>query len=246
MHQFKVLHSEDQGRAAAAALQIKGRAFTAMVLRLSGQGETVFLQALEEKLRQAPNFFRDAPVVLDLEDVAELGRPVDFARVVEALRSRGMTAVGVQNGNAALEASAATAGLMSLKGGREVAPPDRPSRVAPAAVAQHQQSLLITEPVRSGQQVFADSGDLVVIASVGAGAELIAEGSIHVYGALRGRALAGINGNAEARIFCSRLEAELVAIAGLYKVRDDFDPTLVRQPVQAFLRADVLCIEPLR
>ncbi len=245
MPQLRVLHGDDKHSGTVIPLQIKGRAFTAMVLRLTAEGESAFLQALEDKLRQAPNFFRGAPVVLDLEDVASLGRPIDFVRVVAALQQRGMTVVGVQNGTGALDAAAFDAGLAPLKGGRESALPDRPSRVAPPPPPPPS-SVVITEPVRSGQQVFAEGGDLVVVASVGAGAELIAEGNIHVYGTLRGRALAGVNGNAAARIFCTRLEAELVAIAGLYKVSDDIDRSLTHQPVQIFLRADVLCIEPLR
>jgi septum site-determining protein MinC len=100
--------------------------------------------------------------------------------------------------------------------------------------------------VRSGQRIFADRGDLVVVASVSSGAELISHGSIHVYGPLRGRALAGVNGDRAARIFCQSLEAELVAIAGLYLTSDDLGPTVRQQRVQAFLQDDTLRIEPLK
>ena len=106
--------------------------------------------------------------------------------------------------------------------------------------------LLVTEPVRSGQRVFADRGDLVVVAAVSSGAELIAHGNIHVYGTLRGRALAGVNGDRTARIFCSSLEAELIAIAGLYRTSDDLGPSVRKQRVQAFLRDETLCVEPLK
>jgi septum site-determining protein MinC len=107
-------------------------------------------------------------------------------------------------------------------------------------------SLVVTEPVRSGQRIFADRGDLVVIASVSSGAELIAQGNIHVYGPLRGRALAGVNGDRSARIFCQSLEAELIAIAGLYRTSDDLGPSTRNQRVQAFLKDDTLCVEPLK
>jgi septum site-determining protein MinC len=100
--------------------------------------------------------------------------------------------------------------------------------------------------VRSGQRIFADRGDLIVSASVSSGAELIAHGNIHVYGALRGRALAGVNGERAARIFCQSLEAELIAIAGLYLTSDDLDPAARRQRVQAFLRDEALCVQPLK
>jgi septum site-determining protein MinC len=107
-------------------------------------------------------------------------------------------------------------------------------------------ALLVTEPVRSGQQIFAERGDLVVVTSVSPGAELIAHGNIHVYGALRGRALAGVHGDNAARIFCETLDAELIAIAGLYKLSDAIDPSLRRRRVQAFLDDGTLRIEPLK
>lgn len=107
-------------------------------------------------------------------------------------------------------------------------------------------ALLVTEPVRSGQQIFAERGDLVVVASVSPGAELIARGNIHVYGALRGRALAGVHGDNAARIFCETLDAELIAIAGLYKLSDAIDPSLRSRRVQAFLDGGTLCVEPLK
>jgi septum site-determining protein MinC len=100
--------------------------------------------------------------------------------------------------------------------------------------------------VRSGQQIFAERGDLVVVASVSPGAELIARGNIHVYGTLRGRALAGVHGDSAARIFCEALDAELLAIAGLYKLSDAIDPSLRRQRVQAFLDDGTLCVESLK
>jgi septum site-determining protein MinC len=107
-------------------------------------------------------------------------------------------------------------------------------------------ALLVTEPVRSGQQIFAERGDLVVLASVSPGAELIARGNIHVYGALRGRALAGVHGDSAARIFCETLDAELIAIAGLYKLSDAIDPSLGSRRVQAFLDNGTLRVEPLK
>jgi septum site-determining protein MinC len=119
-------------------------------------------------------------------------------------------------------------------------------RQAPVAAYSSATSLLVTEPVRSGQQIFAERGDLVVLASVSPGAELIARGNIHVYGALRGRALAGVHGDSAARIFCETLDAELIAIAGLYKLSDAIDPSLRRRRVQAFLDDGTLCVEPLK
>ena len=120
-------------------------------------------------------------------------------------------------------------------------------RIAPAPAAYSSAtSLLVTEPVRSGQQIFAERGDLVVVASVSPGAELIARGNIHVYGTLRGRALAGVHGDSAARIFCESLDAELIAIAGLYKLSDAIDPSLRRRRVQAFLNDGTLYVESLK
>ncbi|HEY1505284.1 MAG TPA: septum site-determining protein MinC [Stellaceae bacterium] len=127
----------------------------------------------------------------------------------------------------------------------ESAPIESRIRSAPSAYSSGT-ALLVTEPVRSGQQVFAERGDLVVVASVSPGAELIARGNIHVYGALRGRALAGVHGDNAARIFCEALDAELIAIAGLYKLSDAIDPSLRRQRVQVYLDDGTLHVEPLK
>ena len=112
--------------------------------------------------------------------------------------------------------------------------------------AEDGRAVLITEPVRSGQKIVAERGDLVVCASVGSGAELVAVGNIHVYGALRGRALAGVNGDETARIFCQHLDAELLAIAGLYRTSEDLGPDIRKQRVQAFLQDEKLVVEALQ
>src|SRR5207342_2823643 len=113
------------------------------------------------------------------------------------------------------------------------------------ATAQSEPGLLQSLPVRSGQQVYAQNRDLTVCATVGAGAEVIADGSIHIYGALRGRALAGANGNANARIFCREFHAELVAVAGTYKVLDEIPKNLLGKAVQIWLDKEQLRIEEL-
>jgi septum site-determining protein MinC len=104
---------------------------------------------------------------------------------------------------------------------------------------------LLTQPVRSGRQVYAHGGDLVVMSSISPGAELLADGHIHVYGALRGRALAGVSGDTTARIFCRSLEAELVSVAGFWRVRENIPETLIGKPAQVFLEGDRIAIEPL-
>jgi septum site-determining protein MinC len=231
-------------------LQVRGRSFTAVVLRLAGAADKAFYEALDALMRQAPHFFVNAPLVLDLEQAAGLEAKGDFVKLVRALRARKLSAVGIQNASAEQGVAAFGAGLVTLQNGREVAI-ERGGR--PVAVAEAKEpepalpaGLLVTEPVRSGQRVFADRGDLVVVAAVSSGAELIAHGNIHVYGPLRGRALAGVNGDRSARIFCQCLEAELVAIAGLYRTSDDLGPAVHGQRVQAFLQDDALRVEPLK
>jgi septum site-determining protein MinC len=228
--------------------QIRGRSFTAVVLQLVGVADKAFYAALDALLRQAPHFFTNAPFVIDLDKATNLQLNGDFTRLVRELRGRKLSVIGVQNGSIDQNAAALTAGLITLQGGRDV-PTERDGRPAVATTAAAEPgpaTMLVTEPVRSGQRIFADRGDLVVVAAVSSGAELIAHGSIHVYGRLRGRALAGVNGDKTARIFCQSLEAELVAIAGLYRTSDDLGPAVRQQRVQAFLRDETMCIEPLK
>ncbi|MGZ9034790.1 MAG: septum site-determining protein MinC, partial [Rhodospirillales bacterium] len=111
--------------------------------------------------------------------------------------------------------------------------------------AQAAASKVVIHPVRSGRQIYAQGADLIVLASISPGAELIADGHIHVYGALRGRALAGIGGNTDARIFCRSLEAELVSVAGYWRVRDDIPEELIGKPVQIYLGKEQVIIEEL-
>jgi septum site-determining protein MinC len=222
-----------------------------VVLRLAGAPDASFFQALDTLMRQAPHFFVNAPLVLDVEHARELGDKAEFVKLVRTLRARKLFAVGIQGATPEQGVAAFGAGLITLQGGRE-ASLERGQRNAPAevkaapAAPEPAASLLVTEPVRSGQRIFADRGDLIVMAAVSSGAELIAHGNIHIYGPLRGRALAGVNGDRTARIFCQSLEAELIAIAGLYRTSDDLGPTVRRNRVHAFLQDDTLCVEPLK
>lgn len=235
-----------------------------MALRPSGAVDQGFYDALDAQLRQMPHFFDNAPFVLDLEHAQGLDSEAAMVELVEALRRRRIRVFGVQNAAPPQLAAAERAGLIPMPAGREAPAEDVAEKarravravrgeaavaaaVAEAAVpAPRIAGRLVTESVRSGQKIVADAGDLVVVGSVSPGAELIAAGSIHVYGALRGRAMAGVNGDRTARIFCQRLDADLLAIAGLYLTSEDIGPDMRNQPVQAFLRDDTLCIEAIR
>jgi septum site-determining protein MinC len=271
--------SRSTPRTSAAAFQVRGRFFTAIVLQMARAPDATFFNAVDTMLAQTPHFYANAPFVLDLDCIEDTGPAFDFIALTREMRNRKVTLIGVQNGTIEQNKAALHAGLITLPSGTDVLPDSRKPngaakdddsakaadhainenkkhkesahkepkiRQAPVAAYSSATSLLVTEPVRSGQQIFAERGDLVIVASVSPGAELIARGNIHVYGALRGRALAGVHGDSAARIFCETLDAELIAIAGLYKPSDAIDPSLRRRRVQAFLDDGTLRVEPLK
>jgi septum site-determining protein MinC len=226
---------------------VQGAVFTVMVVRAGLLRDPGFDAELAEQVRRSPRFFLNAPVVLDLKGADEFTREAEFAEARQILHRHTLTLIGVQNA-APVQADAATAaGLAGFAPNATQPNRPRPAEATPspqsAAASAVGRSRLITQPVRSGTQIYARGGDLVVTASVSPGAEIMADGNIHVYGALRGRALAGAGGDAEARIFCSRLEAELVSIAGRYLVSDQISPEHRGLPVQIALIDDRLTIE---
>ena len=229
---------------------VQGALFTVMVVGAGGLRDPAFEFQLGEQVRRSPRFFLNAPVVLDLRGAAEFTHELEFVAARETLRRHTLTLIGIQNAQPAQLEAAALVGLASFapnstqpRGARPTEPASnttvslpRPASPAPA------KSRLVTQPVRSGTQIYARGADLVVTAAVSAGAEIMADGNIHVYAALRGRALAGAGGDAEARIFCSRLEAELISIAGRYLVSDQLPPEQRGFPVQIALVDDRLTI----
>ena len=223
-------------------------------------------QEMRERVERAPKLFARAAVVVDF---GHLSRTPDLATaqaLIDALRSAGVLPVALAYGTSQIEALALELGLPLLAKFRaqyeasdaapaaaaavEAAAPPRaaPERNAPTAPTSESAAvrgapgLVHLSPVRSGQQLYAQGRDLTVCATVGAGAEVIADGSVHVYGALRGRALAGAQGDVKARIFCREFQAELVAIAGHYKVMEEIPKELRGKPVQVWLDKDELKI----
>ncbi len=233
---------------AAKRLKVRGRFLTAVALPVDGGAGESYLAALDDLLRQSPGFFSDAPLVLDLAEAEGLDAEDGFSQLLQALRSRGLTPFAVQNATDRQKAEAARLGLSSLQGGRETSLPRKtaPAAGAPTPPEQAPATVLVTEPVRSGQRIYAERGDVVVVGSVSSGAEVVAHGNVHVYGRLRGRALAGVHGDEKARIFCHSLEAELIAIAGLYKTSEEMGDAFAQQPVHAFLEDDALRIVALK
>jgi septum site-determining protein MinC len=226
---------------------VQGAVFTVMVVRAGLLRDPGFDGELAKQVQRSPRFFLNAPVVLDLKGAAEFTREAEFAEAKEILRRRTLTLIGVQNAAPVQAEAAAAAGLAGFAPNATQPSRPRPAEGAPtpqsADAPSAARSRLITQPVRSGTQIYARGGDLIVTAPVSPGAEIMADGNIHVYGALRGRALAGARGDPEARIFCSRLEAELVSVAGRYLVSDQIPPEYGGLSVQIALVDDRLTIE---
>lgn len=227
-------------------------------LRIQSLDIDALAAEMRERVERAPKLFRNAAVILDFSALSACPAADTVDRLIDVLRGAGVLPVAIAYGTPAIEQLAAQVGLPILakfRAGYEreaaepvaapAAPPPAAPAAAPTATAQAEPGVLQTQPLRSGQQVYAAGRDLTVCAMVGAGAEAIADGSIHIYGALRGRALAGASGNAKARIFCREFNAELVAIAGTYKVLDEIPKKLLGKAVQIWLDKDQLRIEEL-
>ena len=221
---------------------------------------------MHEKIKLAPEFFKDSPVIIDLRELNKQNQELDFTCVIELLRRIGFFPVGIRGGNDQQNKQARALFIpidtvrdlgSSIVIGEtqkpeavqqtniksETAPPKesvKPAAIPPVPAA----ATLITHPIRSGQRIYA-SGDLIILSQVSAGAEIMAEGNIHVYNTLRGRALAGVHGNTAARIFCFDLQAELISIAGDYKTSEDINKQTYKNPVQIYLQDHALIIKEI-
>ena len=219
-----------------AVLEFKGRMLMMTVLLLKDLDPNTLHRQVSQRLEDAAQWLRDAPVVVDLAQ-PEGADQVALMAAVDTLRGLGVNLVALARNEHLDSDTAAMLGLgsISLAGGRDVPRPEP----APASQAPAAETLVVEQPVRSGQQIYSH-GDLIVLAPVSTGAELLAEGHIHVYNTLRGRALAGVRGNTAARIFCQDLDAELVSIAGHYRVAEDLPDNQRRKAVQITLDGDAM------
>ncbi|WP_202845586.1 septum site-determining protein MinC [Luteimonas saliphila] len=218
---------------------------------------------MRDRVARAPKLFARAAVILDFGGLAATPDPATARALVESLREAGVLPVALAYGSSDNEALAIELGLPLLAkfraqyepvsgSGETPVPVARAADPAPVPAAKASPprgdaapGMIQTAPVRSGQQVYAENRDLTVLSQVGAGSEVIADGSIHIYGPLRGRALAGAQGNEKARIFCRAFHAELVAVAGHYKVLEDIPKELHGKPVQVWLDNEELKIAAL-
>ncbi|MCK0163583.1 septum site-determining protein MinC [Marinobacter sp. S6332] len=233
--------------------QLKSASVSMTALELYYFDNDEFEDTLRNKISQAPGFFRDIPLIISLEKYEGLDSELDFFKIIGACRRNNIHVIGVRGGNDDQRrlARGASLALMPGNGQRdrnheaEAETIQTPAAPEPQVVKEAPATKVISHPVRSGQQIHAPEGDLVILAPVQAGAEVLAAGNIHVYGPLRGRALAGIHGAESARIFCQSLEAELVSIAGHYKISEDLQNSGWKSAVQIQLRDDLLVVAPL-
>ncbi|MDF1645534.1 MAG: septum site-determining protein MinC [Legionellaceae bacterium] len=227
------------------AFKLKGRLYTLTVLQVLEADTKGFNDQLEALVAKAPRLFEQAPIVLDCTLVPEA--KVDLSALCTCARSHGLFPIAVQGGSALFRERAVAMGLATLRSSsthdKRITEDDaEPVSQKEVQVPTSVHTKLLTTPVRSGQQVVSQ-GDLIVTASIGHGAELLAEGNIHVYGTLRGRVLAGISGNQTARIFCQSFDPELVSIAGVYRLPETMEPCT--KPCQILLKGERIDVELL-
>lgn len=230
-----------------SSLRFRGRSFLAIVLTPEVPVDG-WLAELDAWLTRTPGFLAGKPLVVDVSGLA-LSKD-EFRALIADLKARNVTILGVEGAKPSWLGDGFPPLLTGGRTSGEIDVTDSPTAPAPAAAAptpspKTGSSLLVESSVRSGQSIVHPEGDVTVLGSVASGAEIVSGGSIHVYGALRGRALAGMYGNGRARIFCRRMDAELIAIDGFYKVADEVDPTLHTKAVQAWLEGGTVKIQTL-
>ena len=225
---------------------------TRQLVRLRGRSYVAFvfspvvpivewLAEIDATLARSPGYFVGKPIVLDLAAVDLSSSAI--AHLVGSLNERSIRVLGIEGVD---EERLAANMPPLLTGGRAcVITRNEPAQKPEPEAKPKPNSLLLESPVRSGQSIVFMEGDVTVLGSVGSGAEIVAGGSIHIYGTLRGRAMAGVNGNSNARIYCQRIEAELLAIDGYYQTAEEIDDTLRNRPAQAWLQGDTMKITPL-
>jgi septum site-determining protein MinC len=255
----------------AEFFQIRGQLYTLISLRVVNPDNHQFFMELHKEIGRSPEFFRNAPVVIDVGPIVDQA-PLNLAEFGRRLRQLNLVPVGIQNGNDAWNSMAANAGLGLFPSGRPAAakreaggdhalsgeagkqapaeaaaPPPvatLPVKTAPGFSARAP-ARIITEPVRAGQQIYAKDADLIALAQIQPGAELMADGNIHIYSSLRGRAHAGVSGDAGARIFCRSMEAQLISIGGIYLVNEEIEQQFLGQPVQIGCQNETIVIQRL-
>lgn len=220
-----------------SAFILKGSVLTVSVLQILTLDSVALAQQLDELVRKNPNFFHHMPVIIDLQKLYSLDNDINFSEINSLLRKNHLVPVGVIHANPKHLANATKEGLAIL--------PNVKTNQPPRTTKKTERTKVISQPIRSGQQIYAKNCDLVVLSSVSNGAEILADGNIHIYGPLRGRAIAGAAGDTSARIFCHKLEAELISIAGYYKLQEDLAAVEHPSNLQILLEEEQLVISPI-
>ncbi len=250
---FNIMKIAANATTTAATFEIKGSTLTLLVLHLLESDVEATAQQLRKKFGDGSGFLNNAPLLIDLSEVQGAGASLQLEALVDVLRELKLVPIGIRGGSEEQNRLAINAGLgllSSARSEREVRetvrepnsePGSEQGSVPPSPPAA---ANVITQPIRSGQRVVVN-GDLIVLNSVNSGAEILATGNIHVYGALRGRAFAGAQGDTEVRVFCLQFDPDLVAIAGEYLVNDELNKAHIGKTTLVSLRDDRLLIEPI-
>ncbi len=228
-------------------IELKGSSFTLSVVHIRSAQPALIHRALMRKIEAAPDFLKNAPIVVNIAQLTE--KEIDWPALYQAIIRTGLKIVGVSGcKDNAIKLQVQTSGLPVLNEGKMASVPATTEIIAPRlplTSESYAATKVITSPVRSGQQLYARNADLVVIGHVSAGAELVSDGNIHVYGIMRGRALAGASGNDNARILCTHLSAELLSIAGNYWLMDQIPAQYAGQSACLTLSNGALSISTL-
>lgn len=212
-------------------------------LRIHTLDPGVILDELTGRTATAPQFFQRTPVCLDLNPLSNEPTLAEVRAVIDTVRRAGMLAVGLAQGSPSVDELAKGLEMPTFAPYKALNRPVPVVQAAPVTVAERAPplpTLMHHQPVRSGQRVYARDRDLIVTSTVAASAEVMADGCVHIYGSLRGRAMAGAHGDAAARVFCQEFNAELVSIAGVFRVFETIPAELAGKPVQAWLSGDDL------
>ncbi|MES9941813.1 MAG: septum site-determining protein MinC [Candidatus Thiodiazotropha sp. 6PLUC2] len=225
-------------------VELKAGSFTLLKLTMSELNIEAIDELLSDRIAKAPNFFRNTPIVIDLKSSSDGANIDNLAVAIGAIRGYGMVPVGVRGGSKAFHEQASLLELAVFSEKRRTSATS-PAKSTATKVHRSLPAKIVDSPVRSGQRVYAQDSDLVLLAPVSSGAEVVADGHVHAYAPIRGRVLAGVKGDKSASIFCKDLRAELVSIAGRYKVSDDLSPRHMGHFVSVSLRGDTFVFKEI-
>lgn len=214
---------------------------TTLILELNQYSPVPFKDQLINKINSAPAFFQQSPVIISLEQLPALDTLPDVTEIMSICREAGLQPIGFKATDPELSRSISRAGLAVIQDSNKKVD----NTISRRPETSCKSTRLIDRTVRSGQQIYAEGCDLIILGSVSGGAEVLADGNIHIYGTLRGRALAGVQGNTDARIFCSKTEAELASIAGHFLLSDSISKIAWQQPAQFYLEDETLHVSAL-